>query len=223
MARNVATKWIIGILIYFVVLFTYLSMINNTIIEYSLYDSNVISSTGGSYGFATLGTCETPREDELSKYDIKCSSLVDIGKIVDNTSCLSYEGCSWVESGKFLGIFGTATFGCEGRFNTTYYNDGVNFTTINPFGYATDNICTMTNLSNSGTCSAFGCTWYPDNTFEEMNYKDATTGIFGIIGDIVTLRVNFATSNTAVNGVLTFFLIWIPLIILILSGYIMLR
>ena len=223
MGRSIATKWIIGLLMYFVVLFFFLSMINNLTSEYSLYDDDTITSTGGSYGLNNVGVCESPRENDLSKYDSKCSSLVDIGKIYDNVSCTGYEGCVWEETGKFLWIFGDSTYGCYENINTTHYNAGVNYTSYNPFGYVTDSVCEMSNLSNEGMCSAFGCTWYPDNTFEELKYKEATSGVFNVIKNIITLRVTFATTNSGVNAILTFMLIWIPLIILILSGYIMIR
>ena len=216
MGRSIATKWIIGLLMYFVVLFFFLSMVNNAITEYSLYDNEVITSSGGGYGLDTLGLCENPRE--LDEQDGRCKSLIDIGSVYDNTSCEAISGCSWVTKTTWFG-WGESTESCEGYINSTYYNAGVNYT-FNPFGYFNDDVCTMTNVSSSeGLCNLFGCTWYPDNTFQELEYKKATSSLFGVIGSIVTLRLTFGTTNSAVNSILTFMLVWIPLIILLPVSY----
>jgi len=64
------------------------------------------------------------------------------------------------------------------------------------------------------------------DAFDTSDTSGFFRGFFRVaetIGNVLTFRVNFSTGSAGVNALLTFLLIWIPLAILIMSGYIMAR
>jgi len=235
MVRSVATKWIIGLVIYFVVLFLFMSMISQFSDDYHLEEGGIISSSGGGTGaIISAGGCANPRE-ELKESDAKCSSLMSLGTIYDNTSCEEINGCVWEEKNSILatitlGFLGTSTFTCRDNINVTFYNNNVTFGALgdgaggNAYSWlVTEDVCDLAGLDERGLCQSFGCTWYYTDALENLNYKKGIFVVLDVIGDIITFRVNFSTGSSSINALLTLFLIWIPLIILILSGYIMIR
>ena len=239
MGRSIATKWIIGILIYFVILFLFLSMVNTAVSEYSLYDDNTISSTGGSLNINNIDNCGNPRTDatgeSLHSRDSHCRFLVYSGAVYDQTSCEAINGtCAWNEKSDWLdfftlGVLGSTYYTCEGAINITYYNDGEIFNGAG-FDYvgATDNFvtnpstdfCELAYLQDDrGICESWGCTWYPQGIVDddaETGYRGALAGIWRVL----TLRVTFATDNTSLNALFTLIFIWIPLIIMLFSVWI---
>ena len=230
MARNVATKWIIGIVIYFVILIFFLATANSVVSEFSLYDDDTITyNGGGGIGYA-LGSCVVPRvlinpytglEVWVAAHYIKCSNFA---LYLNSTECNYLEGCNWdnaTEVPWYLAILGLpdTPAGCYGKLNTTYY-DPNDTTTIT---------CNWPQNVDENTCNYLGCSWVSNtgNAFDVADTQTSyTKGFFRvaeIIGNVVTLRVTFGTTNILVNALLTFFFIWIPLAILLMSGYIMVR
>ena len=226
MVRSVATKWIIGLVIYFVILFSFMSMIGTFANEYNLEEGGIISSSGGGDIAPEINeTCMNPREYVnpitgeqylLNANDKRCEHLI----FINSTSCDAIEGCSWSPSGVapwYLAFLGFPDYdaSCEGDVDIDYY--GYNGSTFSRF-----DICELPDLTED-ICYDLGCTWSTDNAFDEIGYKNGFFVVAKVVGDIITFRLNFSTGSSGINALLTLILIWIPLMIMILSGYIMLR
>jgi len=223
MATDTAGKWIIGIVLYFLCLFSILTFIGNLSSEYDLSDTSVTYS-GGSAGLSldNLGGCDNPRQ-EVSKYSDSCKDLIDVGSVYDNATCSSFEGCSWTETSALFQFFGSANVTCSGNINLTYYNNNQSFEIYGITGIASQSICDLSNLStNSQLCEQFGCTWYSSGSQDLLTYS-GVSGIWTIIKDIVGLNINFGASSTTLNTLLNFIFIVLPLLLLILAGLIFIR
>jgi len=221
MATDQATKWIIGIVIYFVILFSFMSMIAKFSDDYHLEEGGIISSSGGGYAGYTTGSCKGPRllRDPTGEFsdkvifsnEIRCSRF---GYYLNETECNYLEGCSWEVATHW---FSPDTEECTGTLNTTYY-EPEDDTTI---------VCNWAN-QDAFSCEYVGCVW-SNSTSDAFDTSDTSgffRGFFRVaetIGNVLTLRFNFSTGSVGANALLTFFLIWIPLAILIMSGYIMVR
>jgi len=226
MARTVATKWIVGIVVYFIILFAFTYSVGVFSSEYNLEDGGIIGSSGG--GLVDTGineTCMNPRQYInpltgeqylLNANDGKCNHLI----FINSSDCDSLEGCTWVPSAEaplILRLLGFPDYNatCDGTIDKDYY--GWNGTM-----YSRYDICELPDL-NESTCANLGCTWNTNDAFDDIGYTNGFFVVAKIIGDIVTFRVNFSTGSAMINAILTFFLIWVPMIILILSGYVMIR
>jgi len=234
MAREVAGKVIIVLLIYFVVLafsFNVVSQFNEELGT----SSDIITSSGGSYGLSfENGVCSNPR---LSNYGYsyedtnnpRCSVLEKVGTIYDQESCEAFRGtCSWDCS---TNLFGSTTCECVGNLNLTYYNNGDDTFTenINFFGY-TGNSYPLYEMAllNNGTnaqayCEVFGFTWYTADELEQLFAPTSWGNTIGLIGDAFTFRLNIATDYPILNVFFSFLLVWLPLIMIVIAGYIMIR
>ena len=222
MARDTATQWIIGLAIYFIVITLFMTGVGEFADDFDLTTS--VTSTGGGTDYLNSGVseCGSPRLDK--EYTPACSYLLEIGSINDNDTCSDYSGCEWKEKKIFL-FWGTDDFTCSGDINSTAYNNGTlysNFTAIRKW---TKPVCGLSNLSDSQSlCEAFGCTWFGTGNLPELdNYKKAPKTIWKFISNIITFRVNFYTGLIPINVLLNFLLIWVPLLIMMFSFYILIR
>jgi len=236
MVNEKASKWVIGIVVYFILLSSIFVVASSITSEYGLNEtSNLSTSGGGSYDFGDLGACDNPRLDVTGAwykaevvqkiYNPKYSVLTKAELIEDNETCLSYSGAVWEEK-TFLWFFGTGTFTCTGIINQTYYNGGENYSEENYLGLWDKTVCGLSDLQNNRqTCESFGCTYYSgiDADMGVSENANGVAGVFKSIGDIVSFKILFDTTNTLLNLLLAFFFIWLPLIGLILASYELVR
>jgi len=221
MVNEKASKWVIGILIYFILLSSVFVLVANFRSEYSITDTDMYNSSGGNTDLIfAKNLCASPRFDvgslsgnsyfqglERDLYNPRYSLLVEKGLINNNDTCEIYAGASWEEE-TFLFFWGTGSFTCKGIINQTFYNDGVSYANSTALGLWDKPVCGLSELQDDEVlCESFGCTYYTED----------------LIKDVTTLRVEFYTDNSLANGVLTFFLIWIPVIGLLLAIYEMIR
>jgi len=228
MAEDKALQWIIACVVYFVLITIFMSAVTSFVTEYNL-DNEYVTSSGGSSSYLNAGgtSCDGPRMVEGLYYTENnplCSKLFDIGSVYNNDTCNDIRGCDWVEE-KFLGfLWGTSDFTCKGTINGTAYNNGVQYANTTAMRVWTKPVCGLYNLSTSESlCEAMGCTYYSDGNLPEVTYKKAPARIWGFVTNIITFRVNFYTGVPALNALLNLLLIWVPLIILMVSFFILLK
>ena len=221
MATDTAGKWIIGILIYYVVLFAIVTFISSFVSTYDVSDSSVTYS-GGSAGISSVnfGGCEEPRS--VYAYSKSCKKLMDIGSVYNNETCSQVSGCSWETETSWFG-WGESTVTCTGTINTTAYNGGVSAGTTTFLTGLSTSICDLSNLStDSHLCQFMGCSWNAQGTDDLLTFK-GIGGVGTLIKDIVTLNIQFSSSSQTLNTMLNFIFIVLPLILLIIAGVIFLR
>ena len=229
MAEDKAIQWIVGFIIYFVFLIVFLAGINEVSAEYSLYDNEVITSTGSAYDFLSVGSsiCANPRSVEsiyYSENNPSCEKLMEIGSVYDEESCNSVRGCNWEEKGYWSWPLFSSTFVCDGYINDTAYNNGVDYSDFTIMTVWTKSVCGLENLSYSeNLCETMGCTWYSSGSLPEVTYKKAPAKIWNFIKNIITLRVQFHTGIIIINTLLNLLLIWIPLLIMMMSFFVLFK
>jgi hypothetical protein len=243
MVNEKASKWVIGIVIYFILLSAVFVVVNGFKTEYDLDDDEYINSSGGGYSGFEILSCSAPRFEsgsadgsgwaglERDLYNPRYSLMFKEGLIYDQETCESYEGASWVED-KIFFFWGTGTYTCSGTINQTYYNDGVTYTNFTATGIWANPVCGLSALQESqDLCESFGCTFYTDSDIDDLqaelsssaNIVNKFWSVLKTIADILTLKLNFYTGNTYINGLLTFFLIWLPIIAMLFSIYELVR
>ena len=243
MVNEKASKWVIGITIYFILLSALFIVVTGFRNEYNLNSDGYINSSGGGYSGFELLSCSAPRFEtgspqgsgwaglQRNLYNPRYSLLVREGLIYDQETCESYEDASWVEEKIFL-FFGTGSFTCSGTIPQLYYNDNVAYTTFTATGVWGDPICGLSSLQNSkDLCESFGCTFYTDSEIDDlqedlMSSANVITKFWKVlktIGDIATFRLDFYTGVNYINGLLTFFLIWLPIMGLLFAIYELVR
>jgi hypothetical protein len=241
MATNKSSQWIIGIIIYFIMLSTVFGVVSNIQEEFDLDSQNYINSSGGtsSFGFYE-GVCASPRFDatengniiiglsERDVYDPNFNVFVTNGLIYDEETCLAYEGSSWEET-VYIGFIHTGDYKCSGVINQTYYNYGNNYTdNVDSSSLWNEPVCGLAKLQDSKQlCLDFGCTYYTTEEAEaQLGEVKALSGLWSVgkvAWNVATLRLDFYTDSSLINGLLTFFLIWVEIIALILAIYEMVR
>lgn len=215
-----AAKWLIILSTYFVALFFIFSLASSFTTDYDLSLDNV-SYSGGSNTISgqTNAYCTGPRfDDNTDNNEISAAPLVKHGYITDEASCNDYEGLYWEnETTFFFGLFNSAS-GCFGNLNVTHYNDGVEYTGttyLNRILSDPLNDLTLVN-SSQGVCELLGFKWSTAST----RLTDAkTTTAIGLLVDVATFDVSISTSYPILNVLFSFLVIWLPLILMIISAY----
>jgi hypothetical protein len=238
MVNEKASKWVLGIAIYFFILTFIFIVVGNISEEFNLEGQEYINSSGGiSSILVQANTCETPRFYSLNlDYSNNQDShlgyqfLWSNGYIGDGEDCTFFDGASW-EKKSFLGIeWGDEI--CQGNINLTAYNDDTFFENTRFGGrllaFGTEkSVCDLSELQNDDfLCESFGCLYVTESNLEFVEEIGTArkslkgfTSVLKTVWDIVTLKVNFTTGQSSINGILTFILIWCPIIALLLSIY----
>lgn len=236
-----SSKWIIAITTYFILLSSLFVVVAGFGDDYELTPQDYINSTGEITSFLfSDSVCESPRfgvgsfndnsllgATQRTLYNPRYSLLVKHGLIEDQDSCEQYEGAVWEEE-TFLWFFGTGTFTCTGSINGTYYNNGVSYSNSTALGVWSKSICGLSDLQTDvRLCEGFGCTYYTEDVLENIISESGSINgfwsVIKVVKDVATLRVDFYTSNNLVNGLLTFFVIWLPIMGLLFAIYELVR
>jgi len=244
MATEKASKWVIGIVIYFTILSTIIGLVNEFNEEYELEQTELIDTNIQTLSYIpdNFTICALPRFDQglLTKgetynafrstaYLDNCIVLQEFGLTPNNDTCEQYVGCEWKEDTIFF-IFGTGSFSCTGNIDLEYYNDN---STESVYGGSIydQQVCSLTQLNeDEELCKSFGCTFYDKETLDEVvaeAEKEKNTGLSGVtskvwniinkIWDIATFQISFGFSNSYLNALLSFILVWVPITALIFS------
>lgn len=233
MARDTAIKWIFAIVLYFIAFAVIVFGVNEFTDTYSL-DKNY-TSTGGTASLSETAGCLDLRFKGDNKGtstlgDLRAQTLVNEGYIRDENTCELYEGFSWNNATSYLWGLYTSDASCEGNLDFEYYDNGgvSNFTTSNfgiylSYGFFSSDVASISDLYNVSTnrnyCESLGFTWGNEDIRTDFE-KESFTGAWGFVKDAVSLRINFTTGSTYLNGLLTLLMIWLPLILLVGAIYV---
>jgi len=200
-------------LIFFAIIFFFISLL---LTVFGLADDSISGTGGGDFNFSDKSTCTAPREyidangdiKSITEYSEKCSRT----KAVTEEDCDKINGCEFTNE-TFLYFFTTSDVSCQGDINVTYYDANATDSAL-----TFTNVCSLADVQDDPeTCYLLGCT-YVENA---RTLSDDTTfsEITSILGDLFTLRYDFATGNSIINAMLTFLLFYLPLIGIIISAY----
>jgi len=207
-----AGKWIIGIVVYYVIFFLIVSSI------FGLQAKLGASTTGVSFSGAGF-------EDKFNAFEepVKCEgrgrAMNYFGRVLctqldvqeDNATCQNISGCSWRNETSIFG-FAVLPAQCNGIVNNSFYN----ITDESRAGY-----CASSGLQTEGLCTTFKCPWI-NNT--DMGNQQTQALEFGSVGNIWE-SVKFVTGFKADFGfnkydwLLRFLFSWLPFMMLLIALY----
>ena len=247
MARDSAVKWIIGLIIYFIFIFSLFFMVDSFTQDYNL-NNTLITSRGGSLDLLDGSiSCLSPRENpylednrkggSVAENSLRCRDTLGVN---DSTRCVSLEGCTWESSSWWeRWWFGVEADTCKGtidwewlRMNDDKWEDltfGVFSNTL-----PRPSVCDLQKCQDDNElCITMGCRLIEDLSDDELKELLNPSGFFGIVDniknvfsmivDVFSLRLNFGFQSVMVNKLLGVFIIWLPLLLLILSFVVLIR
>ena len=247
MARDSAVKWIIGLIIYFIFIFSFFFMVDSFTQDYNLYNT-LITSRGGSLDLLHGSvSCLPPRtvpylEENrrggiVAETSIRCRDTLGVN---DSSRCTTLEGCTWDSASwweKFW--FGTGEDTCKGTISWEWLRSNDDNWGNSTYGIFVnilprDSICDLQMLQDDAElCISMGCRLSDELSDEELSELLNPSGFFGVVDsiknffsmiiDVFSLRLNFGFENVMINRLLGIFIIWLPLILLILSFVVLVR
>lgn len=204
-------KWIIGILIYFVIFFTLtLSVVNARAIDPSSDQSRVSINDPGFQEFNNAydnAYCTGVGVGSIVSDIIPCKRL-DVEE--EETICNEIAGCEWYNATTLFNIT-VLSAGCFSNVNLTHYN-------IN--GSNRRNYCDY--LNNESICKTFKCTWTNQTTMftSDISVSQGTNNLIGIwdtIKFVTTFRAELGLGTF--TFLYSFIFFYIPFIMLIWALY----
>ena len=230
------TKTIFAITIYFIIL----TFMFYSVAQFSSYyglEQTLVNSTGGGIDLLLEdGYSADPRFPELQQVitfnnfggrrtisrDITPTPFIEAGVIFDEDSCTAYNDFSWITKKRWI-FFGETTETCDGYLDVTFYNDGVDYDVSTSWGgrYINKPVCELASLQLDQTLAErFGCTWYDPSFLDEttdIKGRSTLSNVWNAIKMVATMRVSVNTQYTIMNALLSLFLVWLPLLLLLVS------
>lgn len=248
MSSYSGSKWIIILLIYFMMLTTVITL---TKFSSGGFISNELSQEAG-------GQCSNPRyiyepyklnpvSDTSQSIFINDDKHLQCSKsqgVESQTKCESINGCSWdsvnvsvwKQFWSFLPFYEAESPEptCIGEIDAEYYNIPYS-TSIFGTSSVTDgvfmkvSICTTPSVINSQElCDLFSCTWLNKDYIEQLNIEKLElnpkilSSLWNTIKEMFTFKVDFGFENQIIGYIINFFIFWLPLIILAFAIYLVL-
>ena len=199
-------KWILSLLIYFVIFFLLVWSVFNLKAWSYQTDPNVAFSDPGFYDISSFtsygGACRNPSDLNIGIIpygDISCRALN-----VTNQTCNDIEGCTWLNDSFFWGDY------CDGDVNRSYYG----ITTYQP--------CEATSLQSQGLCKVFRCSWTNTSELyaEQVSLMKPYTG-FSMFYETAKFMFGFETDLgfKQFGWIFALFFTYIPILALFWSLY----
>jgi len=242
MGSETGAKWFVTILIYFVVMTFTVGLIGQ-----------LTATTIGSETALSGTYCDEPRDvyepysvNPLDQTDITFNwrnhyqAQIECGEsagVVGQSACETLDGCSWdAPSGLWAWISG-ADDTCIGELNYTFitsegthstlYGEEIDtFLDIN--GDNSDIICEHPDiLYNQTLCEAISCSYIAHSGAEDLKLDTPKLSVLGNLWktakDMVSFRFDFGFDDANLSYLVNFLVFYLPLLGLIISGYIMVR
>jgi len=246
MSSSTGAKWFLVIFIYFAVMTFTVGLIAD------VSDTSIITSqttTLGTYCDTPRVNYIAYEESEIVDMESTMSpvwrnyyaSNVDCERslgVRSQTNCESLDGCTWEEELENWWNPWSGAETCTGQMNFTFI-ESVGTHYVFPAGYAIDDfqnqynettneICTNTEiLYNETLCEKLSCDWREHTSSSEVAVGDAGLSSLGkvwkTVKEMATLRFDFGFDNAGLNAFLSLLVFWLPILILIISGYVMVR
>jgi len=219
-----ASNWIIGLVIYFFLLFLFLTYLeaSRSVLSFNSFESTVTDPGWKNQGnvFLTGGLsehCDGTGGGRSMNFlqNIQCNQLNLDPE--DYNTCNNITGCVWNNRSSFFGLFVSDPI-CSGIVDKTVYNITGGLNTY----------CQSTGLQSPENCSLFKCDWInPNNiatdtkgtSFSGNEPLGATTGsnIWNTIKFMSTFRYDLGLGYFNYIFIILFF--WLPTVALVLSIY----
>jgi len=217
MGEFAAGTWIVGLVIYFFLMFLIVQSAINVQGYYNLleFDANVtdpgFQNKTNLYFLDDLnGQCRGKGGGRAMNFlqNIQCSQL----KLddYDFNACNNISGCYWENVTEIFG-FEILPAGCSGMVNKSYYNitGGLN------------QYCQSSGLQEEGLCYTFKCDWIDIQTLNEEALDplstSSVTSLWTSIKFMATFRFDFGAGNF--NWIFITLFFWLPSLMLLFSIY----
>lgn len=227
-----STKWIIVVLLYMFIINiiilgsqavadyygdtweTNLSVTNATFTNNYDSDSTKCESPRHLFYLSSEGVLKSGKELGILYSPIIEDNCEQTAGIYSQLECQRIEGCEWVNvtSGWWFWETTTDIQSCEGNINWTYYNNGVEPSTFL-------NVCNLPLIDNNtetsrSVCENIGCSIV---SYDYSSVDYSATGIWNNLKDLATFNLDFNTETPFLATMISFFALYLPLIILLLQ------
>lgn len=213
--KDSIARWFILLVFYFTFFVVITAVADNTTIDdYIVVENEIL----------VQGQCTPPRfaifpdgqEDEITDKAFMRKCRLHTRGTFDETQCDIIPGCEYKEEVSRWYWFDQSE-GCYGQMDIFQLNN--NQTVFFP---QFTSMCELENvISDPEMCHAVGCTW--DETIEQgaLVIPRTPTSLFRTVGDLFTFQYDFGFSGLA-NFLLIFILFYIPFLMILLCGYLLL-
>lgn len=210
MADFEAPKWVVIILVYYVIMFISLTGVQ-AMISY-LSDSQNVNIMEIDYSQQNLqaGSCE----GRSNYFDVSLNYGRNLACVkIPNSDiyeiCTEYSGCEWHNATNLFG-FAILQPRCLSRINLTAYNLELNSSAA---------FCQTLNYT---ACEFFGCSYTSMEDLMQQNAEDSKSkniigSVWKTVKNVVSLQATYGLDNY--DWILNFILFYCPLILLIFAGY----
>ena len=232
-----AGMFIVVIIIYFTLFIYTVNSAVNVSNEYDLTGNDSSLDSGGFHddgivNVDPVGECQNPRhrlniDYGAGTYEEVPTGLADTmncqftSGMLDNSTCESIAGCEWVVRSYWFRSDETV---CDGYIDGTEYDIDIRTNILGMQRVAEHNntgigerpsICNHPSvIHDQDLCEAFLCTWDTDQE-QDVGYQT----IYSTVKTLFTFQYDFGVDNAAITGILNFFLIALPLFVLLISVY----
>lgn len=238
-----AGQWVVILFFYFTVLIIIVAASDN------LYGEIYVTGEAGIEGydnllFMTDAACENPRfkynptTGESSQYNRGQVDSLDCSQsygTLSKNDCDSITGCSWDNVTSGFWFWKSIDEGCTGYIDSDSY--GVDSKVKDLFGgisvkphdtytaFSSSNVKSISPCNHANVvrdeelCRLFSCSWVSVDFTE--NY-DKPSSILKTMGSVFTFKYDFGIENNLLSWILRFMFIVLPLIMLMVSVYMML-
>ena len=246
MGSGTGAKWVAMIALYFTVMLFIVGLVNTTM-GTSIGEE---VDTSGTYCGSPREIYEPYNPNPIDQSELGWiyrnyyEAHIDCEKsqgILGQDICEDIDGCTWDSPNNwFQNLFGSADDTCTGQMNHTFILvDGTQPIGLLGTGIAdyTDAsgetskfICTHPDVyENETLCNELSCTWkYRDaiSDFETSDIEPKLSllgSIWEVTKDLVSFKFDFGFEDTSANFILNFLIFYLPLILLGLAIYVMVR
>lgn len=226
MGESKATIWVLGLILYFFILFLFTSSLQTSRELLSFSDNRLNVTDPGwreqgnvffnpTYQNQCSGTGGGRSMNFLQ--NIQCNQLALDNE--DYNGCNNVTGCTWQNRSSFFGLF-VSDPECTGIVDKTTYNITGGLNTY----------CESSGLQSVENCTLFKCDWVdfsslPTNTKgaslsgNEPLSLSTTTNIWNTIKFMASFRTDIGLGNF--NFIFSLLFFWIPTVMLLLAIYFM--
>lgn len=211
MADGVAIHWIVGLAVYFMVLFALVYGVNGAF-GTSISNGNEPSSLL----YNSTPQCGGDRQGselfgQRASGSLRCEDLI----ADTQQACELFSGCTWTNTSTYLWIFEREVPAyCEGSINATSL--GINENELLLGYYTGYNICNISGLDTAPKCEIFACEWgssnFELNPFSSFSFGGAWSTIQWMAGFSVEYGLEFEG-----KAILSVFLFYIPALAFLLA------